>query len=514
MKFFSSIKTKLSDIWNWFTKKPWRFVFAGVFLLIAVSVFGGKGEKFEEIVVEERDLARTVLSSGEVVSTVDLDLSFPKSGVVKEIKVKIGDKVEKGQILATINQGTLNGSVTEALGSLKSAEAKLQEVLEGATSEEIRLAEINLENAQNDLEETKKEQETNVLNARRTLYSADLEAIPEDNEETNIEVYITGSFNSDKAGIYRLEKSPVSPDWKLVGPQTFSGSVSSITPAPIGNTGLYIRFSVETLPYGFPWTVEIPNTKGTNYATNKALYDSAIATASSAISSAESNVKQKEAEYLLKKKQARPSEISSAEAVVLQAKGRYLSALAELEDTYLKAPENGTVTAVNIKTGELSEAQNVAMVIENTESLYVESNINEANVDLVYKDAMTDIEFDAFPGKIYRGKISFVEPSETLVSGVVNYKVNADILELDENVRPGLTANLLINIWKMEGVTTIPNRAIYERDGKTYVLLKTGKKAKTNEEVEVVRGKIGDGDIAEIERGLNPGDIVLVKIEQ
>lgn len=66
----------------------------------------------------------------------------------------------------------------------------------------------------------------------------------------------------------------------------------------------------------------------------------------------------------------------------------------------------------------------------------------------------------------------------------------------------------------MEGVTTIPNRAIYERDGKTYVLLKTGKKAKKNEEVEVVRGKIGDGDIAEIERGLKPGDIVLVKIEQ
>jgi HlyD family secretion protein len=514
MKFFSKLKTELSGVWNWFVRKPWRFVLAGVFLLIAVSILGGNKEKFEEIVVEERDLARTVLSSGEVVSTVDLDLSFPKSGVVKEIKVKIGDKVEKGQILATINQGTLNGSVTEALGSLRSAEAKLQEVLEGATSEEIRLAEINLETAQNDLEETKNEQETNILNARRTLYSTDLEAVPEDNEETGIDVYITGTFNSDKAGSYRLEKSPVSPDWKLVGPQTFFGSVSSVTPVPIGNTGLYIRFSVETLPYGVPWIVEIPNTKGASYATNKALYDSAVATASSMISSAESNVKQKEAEYILKKKQARPSEISSAEAVVLQAKGRYLSALAELEDTHLKAPENGTVTAVNIKVGELSEAQNVAMVIENTESLYVESNINEANVDLVYKDAMTDIEFDAFPGKIYRGKISFVEPSETLVSGVVNYKVNADILELDENVRPGLTANLLINIWKMEGATTIPNRAIYERDGKTYVLIKTGKKAHKNEEVEVVRGKIGDGDIAEIERGLKPGDIVLVKIEQ
>jgi len=514
MENLKTFKEKITKVWHWFLKKPWRFIFVVIFLFIVLKIINGNGGDYEEIVVEKRDLARTVLSSGEVVSTVDLDLSFPKSGVVKEIKVKIGDKVLKDQILATINQGTLSGSVTEALGSLRSAEAKLQEVLEGATSEEIRLAEINLETAENDLAETNREQETAVLNARRTLYSADLEAVPEDNEDTTIDVYITGVYNKDLAGVYKLEKSPVSPDWKLIGPASYSGSVSSVTPEPIGNTGLYIRFSVETLPYGFPWTVEIPNTKGDSYATNKASYDAAIANASSLISAAESNVRQKEAELALKKQQARPSEISSAEAVVLQARGRYQSALAELNDTNLKAPEDGTVTAINIKTGELTNVQNVAIVIENTESLYVESNINEANVDLVYKDAPVDISFDAFPGKIYGGKISFVEPSETLVSGVVNYKVNADILELDENIRPGLTANLLIKIWTTEGAITIPQRAIYQRDGKDFVLLKVGKKTKKNKEVEIKKGRIGDGAIIEIEKGLSVGDIVLIKKEE
>lgn len=511
MNLLSEIKIKVLKTWHWFLKKPWRFIFVAIFALILLGILKGGPSDYEQIVVEQRDLARTVLSSGEVVSTIDLNLSFPKSGVVKDIKVKVGDKVEKDQVLATINQGTLNGSVTEALGSLRSAEAKLQEVIEGATNEEIILAEVNLETAKNDLAETKSKQETLVLNARRTLYSADLEAIPEDEDDPGIDVYITGTFNSNKTGKYILERSPVSPGWKITGPQNFAGDVSSVNPNPVGSTGLFLKFSTENLPLGYEWGIEIPNTGGSSYAVNKAAYDSAVSTASSTISSAESNVRQKEAELALKKQQARPSEISSAEAVVLQAKGRYQSALAELQDTYLKAPEAGTITSLNIKTGELAEVQSVAMVLENTESLYVESNINESNIDLIYKDAITEIEFDAFPGKIYHGKVSFVEPSETLIGGVVNYKVNADILDLDENVRPGLTANLVINIWKAKGAITIPNRATFEKDGKIYVLLKTGKKDKHNQEVEIKKGRLGDGAIVEIQSGLKAGDIVLVK---
>ena len=56
--------------------------------------------------VKKQNLKQTVLATGQVVSSIDLDLSFKAGGVVKQVNVKEGDKVKAGQALAILDQAT------------------------------------------------------------------------------------------------------------------------------------------------------------------------------------------------------------------------------------------------------------------------------------------------------------------------------------------------------------------------------------------------------------------------
>lgn len=510
MNLIASIKIKTISVWRWFLKKPWRFSIVIILFFIILFTLNNNKNNLEEVIVEKRNLKRTVLSSGDLVSVTDLNLSFAKSGIVKEVRVSVGDSVKKDDILAVLNQGTLLASVTQAKAQVLLAKAKLEQVFLGAVGEEVRLAEINLEIAKSNLEQVKKEQDILVKNSRKILYSSDLEALPDANNISSVNLEISGVFEESISGVYKIKRPVNQYYFDFSGPKNFFVEISTIAPMPIGDSGLFLKSDTESrnIPNGDFWTVDIPNTKGINYKINKTNYDSVVSNANSLILSAESLVKQRQAELDLKKRQATNSEILIAQAEVLQAEGRLQSALSELNETYIKAPEDGVVTDVNIKVGELAEIQKSSFVIKNTESLFVESNINETNIDLIYKDAEVYITFDAFPEKVYLGKVSFIDPSETLFGGVVNYKIKVSLLETDRNIRPGLTANLIINIWSSEGIITVPYRAIFEKNGKKFVFLKKNKNQK--EEVEVSIGRIGDGAVAEVISGLKEGDIVLI----
>jgi RND family efflux transporter MFP subunit len=64
--------------------------------------------------VNRVDLKQTVSVTGKVMAPEQTDLAFKISGQVKDIFVDVGDKVEKGQKVATIDEGTLFQSLRQA----------------------------------------------------------------------------------------------------------------------------------------------------------------------------------------------------------------------------------------------------------------------------------------------------------------------------------------------------------------------------------------------------------------
>lgn len=84
------------------------------------------------------------------------------------------------------------------------------------------------------------------------------------------------------------------------------------------------------------------------------------------------------------------------------------------------------------------------MTLQDINNVYLEANINEANITSIKLGVSVNITFDAFgTEQIFKGSILKIDPSSTIISGVVNYKITANIFNTSE-LRPGMTANMTI----------------------------------------------------------------------
>lgn len=479
-------------------KRFWGIIIIAIIILIFVLKPAPSTVSISTDTAKYMDLKQTVLATGQVTSSTDLNLSFNTSGIVKSLKVKVGDKVKKGDILATIDQGGVFASLTQARGSLLAAQARYKKVTEGS---DVALAQISLDQA-------RITENTLVDNAYQSLLNSTPEALPANNANDYNAPTITGTYSLNKEGVINIKTyasgSESGYSFSLSGLVTGSGNVTTTTPQALGNSGLYIRFPSTNNGDITEWVVSIPNKKAANYLTNYNAWQQAV-------NNAKSSIDQKTADLALKKAQAQGSDIDLARADIISAEGQVQAAQAKYEDTIVRAPADGTITSIDIKLGELSESQKAVITLQDISNLYVEAKINEssiANIKLGQKVSMT---FDAFgTGRVFEGVVVHVDPSAVTTDGIVNYKIKASINALDEAVRAGMNADISILTAEKANVIVIPKAAITPREGKMYVNVVTGKKSKDYTEQEVQIGLLGDGNLIEITQGLSDGTPIAI----
>ena len=121
-------------------------------------------------------------------------------------------------------------------------------------------------------------------------------------------------------------------------------------------------------------------------------------------------------------------------------------------------------------------------------------------------DNQVKITFDAFPKETFLGKIAFIEPAETIVDGVTNFKIKIILEKDDARLKSGLTANLDIITKTKESVLFLPQYAILENDEGSFVKLASNGQT-LQQAVEL--GLRGENGSIEILSGVNEGDEVL-----
>lgn len=493
-------------------KKITIAVLAGLAVL-CVLVFRSGGNTVANIeTVQYTDLSRVVRATGQVVSKTDLNLSFNKPGIVKSVRVAVGDRAEKGQILATLDQGQALATLTQAKAAVLSAEAQYDKIVEGASTEEVALAEVLLKNAETDLSNTKNTQNALVSNAYRALLNSYPAAFSSSDSLWNTQSapVISGTYAGDVEGAMYITvyQGGNSGYFSVSGLVDGSGIVSATTPQPIGNSGLYILFASDAAQQG-KWTVSIPNTKASNYLANYNAYKSAMETRISAVAVGESLVAQRRAELDLKKASARRTDVDIARAEVLSAEGSLQSAQSAYEDTVIRAPASGMITRVDTKYGELAEGGKAILILQDVQNLYIEALINEANIVHLKVGQSATVTFDAFGSeKSFVGTVAHIDPSAEVNDGVVNYKIRVVLNENDETIRPGMNANVSVLSGEAKQVLAIPRVAVSKKNNASFVRVAKDDAGKHYEDREVVTGFVGDNNFVEIISGLFAGERV------
>ncbi|OGI76538.1 hypothetical protein A3C57_00450 [Candidatus Nomurabacteria bacterium RIFCSPHIGHO2_02_FULL_33_12] len=514
------ISTLIKSKWV-FLRKNWKWSILGlVILLIIISkiVPNGFNPKTEIVEIAKiQNLQKTVKATGNVTSSVNLELSFNNSGVVSNVNTFLGQYVYKGQVLASLNAGSELGALNQAYGALKSAQAALARTLEGNTSEEVRVAEVTLENAKRAYSSTEKLQNTLVKNARANLYSNSLLAVSNMASSNTTAPTISGTYTADiedeyNINIYSTGSGQYASYSSLTG-QGGSFPVSTNTPIALGDKGLYIQFSTSSTTYNESWKIKIPNTTSVNYNTNLSSLKSAEDTRFSALETAQATIDNAQANLDLKKAKARPSDVLAREADVLTAQGRVQSALGAYEEKIIRAPINGYITRQDLRIGENIESKKIAIVLEERGGLFLEANINEADIDLIKPGQVVSFTVDTLGNnQTFIAEVTHIDGSPTKDGNIVNYKIKANILTGQDQIKIGSTANLSILIQEKENIVVIPNRAIYtNEDGTKYILFVTNEKKAKTKKLPVTVGFTGDGAMTEITSGLTGSEMVLFK---
>jgi len=105
--------------------------------------------------VERGDLARSVVATGKIEPIAKVEIKSKANGIIKDLKVDIGDSVREGQVLAELDRDNLaarlreaQAALTGAQANLKAAEAELAKNQVEAEGPQAAFARRNLERAE------------------------------------------------------------------------------------------------------------------------------------------------------------------------------------------------------------------------------------------------------------------------------------------------------------------------------------------------------------------------------
>jgi HlyD family secretion protein len=213
------------------------------------------------------------------------------------------------------------------------------------------------------------------------------------------------------------------------------------------------------------------------------------------------------------------SDLARREAAIARAEADLALAEREREQATLKAPFDGTVASVAVAVGEpaeITDQGNPAVSIADLSGLHVDVPIDELDIDKIVIDQPVLLTLDALPGREISGTVERIAPvATTEEQGTRTYEVTVAIENVEQGVRPGMTAVVDIITERRAEVVLVPRRAVVLEGGRSYVLRPTGGAPQpdgtpASERVEVEVG-LSNAEQVEIVSGVEPGDTVLVQ---
>ena len=191
-----------------------------------------------------------------------------------------------------------------------------------------------------------------------------------------------------------------------------------------------------------------------------------------------------------------------AKSAVDQAKLAYGNAA---ENTVLRSPISGFVTAKNYDNGDMTSPQLPVVVIQQIAPVKAVIGVSEQYYSYLKKGAAATLSVDALGEETFSGVVTNIFPTLDPVTHTVSTEI--EVANKDLKLRPGMYARVYLDFGTKEALT-VPDKAIVRQagSGARYVYVFSGGKA-VYRAVELGQQQ---GDLYEVVSGLNAGDQVII----
>jgi HlyD family secretion protein len=506
--------------------------------------------------VTEGSVSTMITAKGVAAAAKTANLSFKTNNTIKTIDVKVGDKVKKGQKLGELDNTSLKQALLTAQGTLVQQQAALDLILNDVNPQGLQA----IANRAKDVADQAK----NNIDIR---YKADKKVYERQNT----------TLKYDKAAIQAAKSNLDTNGCTRNGstePQQFPAPAPNVVPVPGPGVQSPTPFGVPTRPtfpndpdqatapqnscraayntYRLAQQKEF-NDRSTfinsreNQKVNRGVLRSTYRTALQALATAQNTANIARVN--------RPNQILAQKALVANAQAGVLAAQSGLKNSFIYAPSDGTVTAIDGAVGEYTAGGNnltpqtplapgttaripsVGQLASNDQKNPTNTNatnlsavnpaggafmqlsdLNTFQVVAAYPEAdaakitpgsLAKVTFDAFPAAGYDGTVTSVSPTPVSGPGGASlYYATVLLNQAPPELKSGMAANLSVVVATVQNKAyVVPSNAVQTSGDETYVMI-PGENGVPEKKV-FTRGSVGD-DNSQVMDGLKPGDKVLV----
>lgn len=204
------------------------------------------------------------------------------------------------------------------------------------------------------------------------------------------------------------------------------------------------------------------------------------------------------------------------------AKARIKQYEVALENTLIRAPFDGTVLTKNAEVGEIvapfggsTTSKTAVVTIADMNSLLVEADVSESNIERIQLNQDCEITLDAYPEKSYSAYVFKIVPTADRSKATVLVKVG--FKNYDSRVLPEMSAKVSFytepvdtSITNQKPILVIPASSVRNENGKSFVFTISNDKAVKNE--IVIGQKLGS--YVEVISGLQAGQKVISQLDE
>ena len=477
-------------------------------------------------------LTVSTTGSGELVPVSEVSLGFQESGEITEVNVKVGDKVKAGAVLARLQTNKtpneLAADIASAELAVVEAQQSLDQLYENAELEAAQALSA-LEEAQINLDDVKDNELEQAL-AQQALAQAQ-EAVA----DAQMSVYILNSspsqeaFDIAHASLLFKEKALPAIEKQIVRlenqiKRALNGKIRHMLKQQLRNLNVQVaqkRIDYEKALYQYnhmgdpadPTDVSVAEKQLT--AAQETLAQAQLAWEKAQEGPTAGDIAQAEAEIVVAqatwerlKDGPNPDDVASATEKLTAAQAVLALAKQEQLVVDLVAPLDGSVLSVDAAQGDRITGSTILTLADLSQPM-LEVYLDETDLDKVQVGNQAEIVFDAYPDRMFTGRVVEVDPSLADVRGLETVRVLVRMDVLPSAVSPtmpvGLNATVDIIAEQVSNAVLVPVEALHELSaGKYAVYVMQG------DELELRHVSVGISDYTttEIIDGLAAGEAV------
>jgi HlyD family secretion protein len=158
------------------------------------------------------------------------------------------------------------------------------------------------------------------------------------------------------------------------------------------------------------------------------------------------------------------AQLQSSQAQLAQAQAALTQAEVNVEKTVITSPIDGIVIGRNVDVGQTVaasfQAPTLFTLAADLSQMQVKANIDESDLGNVRNGQDVSFRVDAYPNKTFHGTVKQIRLNPVVEQNVVTYAAIVSAPNPALELKPGMTANITIEVARRENVLRVPAAAL------------------------------------------------------